>query len=268
MNLDTMFFDENEQPLDAFPADGGFVGIFRTIACVGDSLSSGEFEVIDENGKTNYLDWFEYSWGQYLARMAGCKVHNFSKGGMTASGYVGWFAEEEGFWNPDLAAQAYIVALGANDIVNCRQEVGTLDDIDLADWRNNNLNTFAGCYGQVIQRYKEIQPKAKFFLVTLPNVWRYDEEIDLLCAAQAEMIYKMAEAFDNCYVIDLYKYAPDQNGELRDLLWLHGHQNAMGYLLTGKIMVSYIDYIIRHNMKDFIQVPFIGTPYYMENLDR
>ena len=39
-------FPENEQPLDHLLPDGGFCGIFRKIGCIGDSLSSGEFEGI------------------------------------------------------------------------------------------------------------------------------------------------------------------------------------------------------------------------------
>ncbi len=35
--------------------------------------------------------------------------------------------------------------------------------------------------------------------------------------------------------------------------------NPMGYLFTAKIVGSYIDYIIRHNMNDFFDVGFIGT---------
>ena len=37
-------FLKNEKPLEYIPADGGMVGVLRTIGCVGDSLSSGEFE--------------------------------------------------------------------------------------------------------------------------------------------------------------------------------------------------------------------------------
>ena len=32
----------------------------------------------------------------------------------------------------------------------------------------------------------------------------------------------------------------------------------MGYLLTGKMVSSYIDYIVRNNMEDFAQLGFIG----------
>ena len=38
--------DEKEKPLDTLVKDGGFCGIFRRIGCVGDSLSSGEYESI------------------------------------------------------------------------------------------------------------------------------------------------------------------------------------------------------------------------------
>ena len=38
--------------------------------------------------------------------------------------------------------------------------------------------------------------------------------------------------------------------------------NPMGYMLTAKIVMSYIDYIIRHNIEDFKQIGFIGTPFH------
>ena len=44
-------FEENEKPLDRIVTDGGFCAIFRKIACIGDSLSSGEFETRTESGE-------------------------------------------------------------------------------------------------------------------------------------------------------------------------------------------------------------------------
>lgn len=38
--------------------------------------------------------------------------------------------------------------------------------------------------------------------------------------------------------------------------------NPMGYMLTARMVESYIDYIIRHNAEDFKQIGFIGTPHY------
>ena len=85
--------DPNEKPLDNL-TDCGFCGILRTIGCVGDSLSSGEFETIDENGKRHYYDLFDYSWGQFMGRTLGSKVYNFSIGGMSAKQYCESFAKE------------------------------------------------------------------------------------------------------------------------------------------------------------------------------
>ena len=85
MNITPYYAMTGEKPLDVIKPDGGFTGIFRTIACVGDSLSSGEFESTQPGGGKGYHDYYDYSWGQYVARAAGCKVYNCSRGDMTAS---------------------------------------------------------------------------------------------------------------------------------------------------------------------------------------
>lgn len=93
--------EENEKPLDRIVTDGGFCSIFRSIACIGDSLSSGEFESKNENGERGYHDCFEYSWGQFIGRSCGSKVYNFSRGGMTAKEYMESFADKNLYWGRD-----------------------------------------------------------------------------------------------------------------------------------------------------------------------
>ena len=44
MNLQEYITMKNDGPFDNIVTNGGYCGIFRKIACVGDSLSSGEFE--------------------------------------------------------------------------------------------------------------------------------------------------------------------------------------------------------------------------------
>jgi hypothetical protein len=44
MNWEYFMVQPDEKPLDRLVENGGFCSIFRTIGCVGDSLSSGEFE--------------------------------------------------------------------------------------------------------------------------------------------------------------------------------------------------------------------------------
>lgn len=249
---------EDAVPLETLKEDGGFCGIFRTIGFVGDSLSSGEFESFDENENRNYHDMFDYSWGQYIARAIGAKAYNFSRGGMTAEEYCEGFADNNRMWDSAKACQAYVIALGVNDISKNGSNLGDISDIDLEDYKNNK-KTFVGYYAQIIQRYKKIQPRAKFFLMTIPHDGRKDKERTEAEELHAALIYKLAETFSNTYVLDFRKYAPEYGKEFYDAFMLGGHMNPMGYMLTAKMVMSYIDFIIRHNPKDFKEVPFIGT---------
>ena len=263
MDFRDYYLKEGEQPLDQIPVNGGFTGIFRTIGCVGDSLSSGEYESTDESGtKKGYHDYYEYSWGQFMAREACCKVYNFSKGGMTAKNYMQSFAESKGFWDPSLACQAYVLALGVNDILNQHQPIGTVEDVHLEDY-TQNADTFCGWYARIIQRLKEIQPHAKFFLVTIPRGdLRGQEELRL---AHARLLHQLADLFDNTYVIDLFQYAPVFDETFRRSFFLGGHMNAAGYLMMAKMIMSYIDYIIRSDFEAFSQVGFIGKDVHNYN---
>lgn len=262
MKLDYSLFEKsNEKPLDRICPDGGFTGIFRTIGCVGDSLSSGEFESDNNQGGSGYHDMFEYSWGQYIGRMTGSTVYNFSRGGMSTFEYSG-FAEANRYWNPKYACDAYIIALSVNDVsamINNKEtyKLGEESDIDFNDYKNNKF-TFMGCYAAIIQRLKTIQPRAKFFLVTVPDA-DYNEERREYNLKIRDFLYYLSEKLENTYVIDLWEYAPKYDEKFKQLFFLRGHMNPMGYLFTAKIISSYIDYIVRHNMDDFREVCFIGT---------
>ena len=257
MNIQEFIANENEKPLDRIVSDGGFTSIFRTIACIGDSLASGEFESIKADGSHGWHDMYEYSWGQYIGRMCGSTVHSLSRGGMTAKVYCESFADSNGFWNPKYASQCYIIALGVNDILNVKQELGSVKDVDFSDYKNNKEN-FAGYYAQIIQRLKQIQPRAKFFLMTMAKDGENDSRLEEKQAHSA-LLYDFADKFDNTYVIDLLKYAPTYDEKFKENFYLCGHMNPMGYDLTAKMVASYIDYIIRHNPQDFKEVGFIGT---------
>ena len=251
------YFDyEGEKPLDRIVEGYSNTSIFRKIAFVGDSLSSGEFETFKPDGSHGYHDMFEYSWGQFIARKNGLTAYNFSRGGMTAREYVESFAEAKGFWSPDLKAQAYVIALGCNDIYNQHGEVGSLDDVDVSDYRNNKP-TFLGYYATIVSKYKELVPDAKFFFVTLPFDQKRPGRAEQ-GRLVSEALTALAELFDNCYVIDLYKYAPEIDEKFRYNFY-HGHLTPSGYVLIAKLVDSYIDYIIRVNPRDFAEAGFINS---------
>ena len=250
---------EGEKPLDRMVTDGGFCAIFRTIACIGDSLSSGEFESVTAEGTKCYHDFYEYSWGQFLGRSCGSKVYNFSQGGMTAKTYMEVFADNKGFWSTDKLAQAYIIALGVNDVLNVGMELGSTADVDLQDYTKNG-QTFAGYYAQIIQRIKQLQPRAKIFLVSIP---RDGDAKDEKRKAHRDLLREFTKLFDRTYLVDLYEYAPINDAEYKRKFRL-GHMTPTGYVLMARMIESYIDYIIRTNMEDFNQVGFIGTDLYYQ----
>lgn len=256
MDWEKVLYSENEKPLDRLVDGYSHTSIFRTIGFIGDSLSSGEFETMDPTGKRGYHDLYEYSWGQYIARKNGLKAYNFSRGGMTAKEYMESFADERGFWDQDKACQCYVIALGVNDIVGRGMEIGSLEDIDSADYRNNKP-TFLGYYGAIVARYKEISPDAKFFFVGFP---RQTENQHTERKKQTnEQLRKLAAYFENAWFIDLHTYGPYYDQRFDEHFRLHGHLNPSGYILTARIIDSYIDYIVRHNPEDFRHAGFINS---------
>lgn len=255
MDWKALLTPPGEKPLDHLPPDGGFCGIFRTIGCIGDSLSSGEFESVAPDGRVEYHDSYEYSWGQYLARMTGAKVYNFSRGGMTAREYWQSFAEENRFWDEDKLCQAYIVALGVNDV--SQYPLGTA--ADAAKETADQADTFAGYLSRIVQRYRSMQPRARFFLMSMAR-WG-DDGFDRLAEQHAALLHELAGMWNNTYVLDFTQHAPCYDAQFHRSFYLGGHMNPAGYLLTSRMVAAYIDYIIRHNMEDFAQVGFIGTDY-------
>ena len=258
MDWDRVLYDEREKPLDRLVDGYSNTAVFRSIAFVGDSLSSGEFEIRDEHGKPKYFDMYEYSWGQYIARKNGLKAYNFSRGGMTAREYLESFAKDNGFWDREKACQAYVIALGVNDILGRGMEIGTIRDVETMDEEvPYDKPVFLRYYAGIVRRYKEISPGAKFFFVTFPDTTLPGRKEKTVAVREA--LYALAEYFEDAYMIDLYQYGPVHDEKFMDRFYLYGHMNPSGYILTARIIDSYIDYIVRHNPEDFKTVGLVGV---------
>ena len=103
--------------------------------------------------------------------------------------------------------------------------------------------------------------------MTMPRSNR-DAEREEKVEKFSEAIRSIEKMFNNIYILDFRKYAPVYDDEFRKHFYLAGHLNPAGYMLTAKMVMSYIDYIIRKNPEDFTQVGFMGTPYYNKNYKR
>lgn len=253
MNLDLFTVMPGEKPLDHLNPTGGFTGIFKSVGVIGDSLSSGEFESHDGDGNVLYHDMYEYSWPAVLERLTGTAFRNYSRGGMTAREFYESWADQNNFWQWN---QAYIIALGNNDMFVFGHPVGSTADIHPKNPEENG-DTFFGNMGRIVSRLKEIEKDARIFLVSMQR--RGNEQEDAVICAVAEEMKKMCELFSYTYLIDMTAYGPVYDEEMRKTFALGFHPNAMGYYSYAVMIGSYMDYIVRQNMADFAGVPFIGT---------
>ena len=247
--LSVSAFSQEENPIASISQQPGWCSIIHSWGFIGDSLCSGEHEYFRADGSKVYHDIYGYSWGQRMvAAIGGDAVgYNFSQGGETAKGWIEHFWDYPLNRNADISAkdhpcQAYIIALGCND----RRKItagNAKTDIDLSDY-SKNADTFAGYYGGIIQRVRSIRPKAPIFLVTLPNRWPAED-----FNTQLRTISGM---FENVYLLDLERFGPDSTtDEFSSRYFLNGHMNAAGYQFVAWMFLTYINWIIDHNMEAF-----------------
>ena len=244
-----------ENPIAQIFQNPGWCTLIHRWGFIGDSLCSGEHEYAREDGTKVWHDVFEYSWGQRIvAAVGGAVGYNFSQGGETAKGWIEHFWDYPMNRNADISAkahpcQAYIMALGCNDKHNFAAG-DAHKDINLADYTQNS-DTFAGYYGGIIQRVRSLQPKAPIFVVTLPHL--YGNE------AISAQIRAMADIFDNIYVLDLEKYAPEYDTpEFRARYFLDGHLNAAGYQFTAWMFMTYINWYMERNLPAFSEIALMN----------
>ena len=237
-----------ERPLDNIVGDGGYLSIFKTICVVGDSLSSGEIEYYGKvNNDRHCFDMYDRSWGAYIEKMTGSKVSFMSYGGASASSIIA-NAKNNNYFSKDYYAEAYIIALGYNDMLGCAQKTGTMDDI-----HNPDSKSFAFYYYFLLSKLKEINPYARFFFVDMPKTPFWPKEKKKRIVEMRNMLISLTHEVSNAYLIDLYKHGPIHDKKFKAKYYQADHLNFEGYYLTAKIICSYIDYIIRKNPRSFFE---------------
>ena len=262
-------FMQSLKPLEQVLDTPRFASLIHQWAFIGDSLSSGEVYINNSTGR-QVIDAYEWSWGQAICRLCGTQGTNFSRGGFMASiwweAYVNKADKEAGYHTggthekfTDRKFNAYTICLGANEC-NQSYNIGSIDDVDLSDY-NNNRESFYGYYCKIIQYIREINPSAKIFLITIPALFHGKCESYGVNTA----IRTIANMFDNCFLVDLYKYLP-KNSEIESKYTFWGHLTAAGYQWMGYVMANLFSYIIENNLASFKNVPFIGTQYDDGNL--
>ena len=247
------FFGNNmtENPLEKIVLHPDMIDLFTTVGCIGDSLASGVCAYKDSSG-THYATMREYSWCKFLERMTGNTYYCWATGGFTTNSWLSSDWATECFDGNHLCT-AYIIGLGQNDS-NSNVSVGTSADINLEDY-TQNPNSFYGNYGKIIQKIKEVNPKAKIFVIT-------DPKAAMETGGYNSAIRDMATIFENVYIIDMYTHGSDlfNNGLIKSCL-RYSHYNALGYKIIASVIATYIDWIVKKHSSEFMEVEFIGTDY-------
>ena len=251
-------------PIRKFISTPGAMSIFREVGFIGDSLSSGEHEGFLNDTKT-FHDYYEYSWGQFIARRCGLKAYNFSQGGLKASTFFDYIQKEG--CNPfvdEKRCQAYFIALGVNDLNHIdtyEDGFGSFDDVDFEN-EDNNKHSFVGQYVRIIQKLRKFEPKCRIFVLTMPTGQKEDKGAKIRANKHRDFLLSLKKYFDFFYVIDLRKYAPIYGKKFRKKYFLGGHMSALGYLFTADMVITYVDFIINRHPEDFAQIGFIGKGVY------
>lgn len=172
------------------------ISLFQNIGIIGDSYASGELYV-----DGNYIDHYDISWGQILARKNCIKAINFSKGGLTTRD---WLADDHGLslLNSSDPQDLYLIALGINDYSKLGDAyLGVENDV------NTQANTFYGNYGKIITAIRAKAPQAKIVLSTMSydgqgTAHNYNEAIKTL--AQHFGLPVIEQNNDALFTSDLY----------------------------------------------------------------
>lgn len=144
---------EKPEQTDLYPT----LSLFEKVGVVGDSYASGELAF-----DGHYIDHYEISWLQILARKNGFTGTNFSRGGISTRT---WLTDPKcmPLMQSSDAQDLYILALGINDEALGTSYIGSEADID------NGADTFYGNYGKIIKAIQTKSPQAKLVIATIAN---------------------------------------------------------------------------------------------------
>ena len=137
---------------------------FIKLGVVGDSYASGEIVLPPDY---NFIDYYNLSWGQCIARRNGITCTNYSKGGLSTRS---WLTSEKGktLLDSSNADNLYLLALGINDANDLGLDyLGSVNDIK-TDY-TKNADTFYGNYGKIISIIMAKSSTAKIVMLDLAN---------------------------------------------------------------------------------------------------
>lgn len=206
------------------------IALFENIGVIGDSYASGELYI---NG--SYVDHYNISWPQIIARKNGITAHNYSKGGLTTRS---WLTDPMGLalMNSTPADGLYIIALGINDYYSLGAAyLGSTSDI------GTSADTFYGNLSKIILDIQAHAPHAKIILSTMANTATLPESFNeaIKNTASYYRLPCIIQGDDDFFKTSLY-------------LTMYGsHPSAIGYSGMATALQNMIEDCIESNINYF-----------------
>ena len=211
-----------------------YLYLFHKMAGVGDSLMSGEHVPDSEMG--NAKDVYTFSWLSNLARDARATCVHYSRGGMTAKG---WISDSNGYRteleSENEKSSVYFIALGTND-KNQSYPIGNIEDTDDND-------TFAGYYKKIIEIIHNHNEHAIIFCVSM-----YDN--NPISQPYSKMVNDISNLYDYCFFVDLIANGAKSTKETG--LYTHNsHYTSLGYLEVSQTIKKIVEKTVSDNLESF-----------------
>ena len=217
--------------------------IFKKVCCVGDSYTAG-YIVNSEGEGSRYNE--DFAWPHYLSLITG---NNYINCGVSGATSKNWQERPGGLDKAQETGvvQAYLVGLALNDADSTiGLTVGSSSDIGTEN------NTYYAQYSKVLRKLNEISPKAKIFVMTVPdNSAKY--------TPYNNAIREIANNYNNLnvHVLDLANYTDLYNISSITNDLKSGHYTAIGYEQFAEILEYIWSDYINNNITDFQDVAFL-----------
>ena len=251
-NIYDMFNILNDRTKMVYTIKSDYLSCFLNVGVIGDSFASGCTKVKNQNDEGVFVDFYNHSWPQYLARKLGTNYTNYSRGGATTTSFI----TNTAYGLPKIVADAetnpcelYLIGLGINDSWNL-STLGTVDDI------GTESATYYGRYSKIIETIKELHPTCVIMCMTMPTVspatnrTAYNGAIeDIVEYYSSQKVYLIDCANINQYNSQLWEQ------------YRNGHLDALGYSLSADILHEAINDVIYNNLEDFKDIESINTEY-------
>lgn len=228
--------DTNEDEVKPTDYDGDDICMFTKGVCIGDSLTAGTMNYLENGSTGNYISINKYSFPANLARLTGLEITNKGDSGDSSAE---WYTTHSG---DDLSGHDFaIIQLGVNDAAR------------YGGWTDTSVTA----YTNIINKLKAENKNIKIFVATIMPAASYGTQAAQVAVSQGIRDFVTALNDKDVILLDMAVY-----GHTNDSMAYNcGHLSAYGYWRLAKDYKAYISWYISNNKMDFREVQFIGTDY-------